>query len=349
MDTPVITALATWVPDPVPLSQWREMERRLRLIEHRGWNAWMKSWQPDYGQYVETHRDTQNDGCVPSEHGLSAPDMVPVETGTDLSGLAAKVANTLCAERAPGAPPVDIVMFCHSSLDEHVSTTTAGRLCAEAGTSCFPFSVSQQHGASVFTALRLAADLFIAEPDVHTILIVAAEKWCPPFSRLAGADLVHGDAAGALLVERSRHATAGLQLLDVAARHVIPGAGRPATGVCDGSAPPLISMIELLLARHGLRRDDIDEVVGHRGIPSLTGAVCDLLKRPATGAYRHCVHLGAAESIVRLAHLLANTALHQPHRILLWGFGFGGHVGAALFEACGAPSLHLLENVRSTS
>ncbi|KWA18867.1 hypothetical protein WT38_22775 [Burkholderia territorii] len=108
-------------------------------------------------------------------------------------------------------------MFCHSSLDEHVSTTTAGRLRAVIGTPCFPFSVSQQQGSSTFTALQLASDLLIAEPEIHTILIVAAEKWCPPFSRWTEQGIVQGDAAGAILVERSGPTSYGLLVIDARA------------------------------------------------------------------------------------------------------------------------------------
>ncbi|MDS0862937.1 3-oxoacyl-ACP synthase, partial [Burkholderia pseudomultivorans] len=68
---------------------------------------------------------------------------MPVERDTDLSGLAAKMALAICAARPVNAAPIDIAMFCHSSLNEHVSTTTAGRLRAVINTPCFAFSVSQ--------------------------------------------------------------------------------------------------------------------------------------------------------------------------------------------------------------
>lgn len=169
MNGPVITALTAWVPDAVPLARWTALESALRATGHPGWDAWMRSWHPDYGHWLEAGPGDETGGALPAQP-YPAPTgpacAVPVETGTDLSGLAAKVANAICATRPPDARPIDVIMFCHSSLDEHVSTTIAGRLCAEVGTPCFPFSVSQQHGASPFTALRLAADLFVAEPDI---------------------------------------------------------------------------------------------------------------------------------------------------------------------------------------
>ncbi|WP_454805992.1 3-oxoacyl-ACP synthase [Paraburkholderia fungorum] len=353
MNPPVITAVTAWVPDAIPLSRWAAMESALRATGNPGWNAWMRSWHPDYGHWLEAGPDEETGGSLPVHPDLPPSDLacaVPVETGTDLSGLAAKVANAICAARPPDARPIDVIAFCHSSLDEHVSTTVAGRLCAEVGTPCFPFSLSQQHGASPFTALRLASDLFIAEPDVHTILIVAAEKWCPPFSRMCGPDMVHGDAAGALLVERTGHATGGLQLLDVAARYVPGDFRRCATGVPDARTFTLLSMIDVLLARHGLRHSEIDEIVGQPGMPSLAVAICEHFGRPAARAQRQVsIHLGATESIVRLAQALRRGTFHQRRRVLLWGYGIGGFVGTVLLEACGTPFLYRQDAVRSVS
>ncbi|ABE36322.1 3-oxoacyl-[acyl-carrier-protein] synthase III C-terminal domain-containing protein [Paraburkholderia xenovorans] len=318
------------------------MESSLRATGHPGWDAWMRSWHPDYGHWLEAWPGEEAAGSPPVHlAGLVTPDMncmVPVETGTDLSGLAAKVTKAICRARPPDARPVEIIVFCHSSLDEHVSTTVAGRLCAEVGTPCFPFSISQQHGVSPFTALRIASDLFIAEPDIHTILIVAAEKWRPPFSRMCGPGIVHGDAAGALLIERTHQGGTNLQLLDAATRHVPVDIGIRASGIPDTPTSALTSMIDFLLARHDLRHEDIDEVVGHPGIPSLTRSVGELLNRPAARAqHAVCVHLGAAESIVRLAQTLTRGTFRQRHRMLLWGYGIGGSVGTVLLEACCAP------------
>jgi len=351
MNPPVITAVKAWVPEAIPLSRWMTIESTLHATGHPGWDAWMRSWHPDYGHWLEAWPGKETVGSHPVHSGLATPSMtcmVPVETGTDISGLAVKVANALCAARPPDARPVDVIVFCHSSLDEHVSTTGAGRLCAEVGTPCFPFSVSQQHGVSPFTALRLAADLLVAESDIHTILVVAAEKWCPPFSRLCGPGIVHGDAAGALLVERTDHGTGGLQLLDAAARHVPVDICRRTGGTPDGRTSALLSMIESLLARHGLCHDELDEVVGHPGIPSLTAAVSDLLGRPDTVVqHEHCVHLGAAESIVRLAQILNRAACGRRHRVLLWGYGTGGFIGTALLEMRGTLPLDQQNDVKS--
>lgn len=353
MNRPVITAVTAWVPDAIPLSRWAAIESAQRIIGHPGWDAWIRSWHPDYGHWLEAWPGEETGGSLPLQSGLSPLDStcaVPVETSTDLSGLAVKVANAICTTRPPDAHPIDAIVFCHSSLDEQVSTTIAGRLCAQVGTPCFPFSVSQQHGVSPFTALRLASDLFIAEPDIHTILIVAAEKWCPPFSRMSEPGIVQGDAAGALLVERTDHGPGWLQLLDAATRHVPAYSGRRAAASPDARTFTLLSMIGFFLARHGLRPGDIDDVVGHPGVPLLSGAVSRFLGRPeAAVQHQVCVHLGAAQSLVQLARVPGNADRHRKRRVLLWGFGTSGFVGAALLEIRGAPILCQQDDVHLVS
>ncbi|MEK6298236.1 MAG: 3-oxoacyl-ACP synthase [Paraburkholderia tropica] len=353
MNAPIITAVAAWVPAAIPLSRLTEIESAMRAIEDSGWGAWMRSWHPDYGHWLEAWPDEDPGDSRLRNPDLAPPDktrMVPVETGTDLSGLAAKVAKAICARRTQDVRPVNVIMFCHSTPDEDVPTTVAGRLCAEIGPPCFPFSVSQQHGVSPFTALRLATDLFVAEPDVHTILIVAAEKWRPPFSRICGSAIVHGDAAGALLVERTDHGTGGLRLLDVAARHVHFDTGRHASTFHDANTFTLLSMMEFLLVRHGLHHSKIDDVIGPPGMPSLTAAVSNLLAQPGAGVQSEpCVHFGAADSIVRLAQWLTRATCCRTYRLLLWGFGLGGFAGTALLETSGAPLRRQLDVARTVS
>ncbi|KVA49486.1 hypothetical protein WI47_18040 [Burkholderia cepacia] len=236
-------------------------------------------------------------------------------------------------------------MFCHSSLNEHVSTTTAGRLRAVIGTPCFPFSISQQQGASTFTALQLASDLLIAEPEIHTILIVAAEKWCPPFPRWTDQGIVQGDAAGAILVERSRPASCGLVVIDARASRLhrfAPPVALSSLDIRTDWVPALQSTIDAILLRHALQPNDLDTVVGAGIDPQLDEAICrHLSRRVVEFSDRHRAHLGAAEPIVRLANALESHDLSVCDRILTWGVGLGGFVGCALFESHGRPHLYL--------
>ncbi|MPV64790.1 3-oxoacyl-ACP synthase [Burkholderia sp. BE17] len=344
MNTPVITALASYVPRTVRVHRDREcgIEPTLGAPMRSGWHAWVTSWQADYA----LHR-TKKAAATASAAISAAPDefrCVPVERDTDLSGLAAKVAQTICAARPANAAPIDIAMFCHSSLNEHVSTTTAGRLRAVISTPCFPFSISQQQGASTFTALQLASDLLIAEPEIHTILIVAAEKWCRPFSRWTDQGIVQGDAASAILVERSRPASCGLMLIDARTSRLhrfSTAAPLTSRDIRTDWVPALRSTIDAILLRQALQPNDLGTIVG-TGIPRLDEAICRHLSRRVVEFPDHrCAHLGAAEPIVQLANVLESHDLPACDRILTCGIGLGGFVGCALFESHGRPHLYL--------
>ncbi|MBY4798920.1 MULTISPECIES: hypothetical protein [Burkholderia cepacia complex] len=343
MNTPVITALASYVPRTVAVPRGRGIEPTRGAPIRSGWHAWVESWQADYAHHLAEKADATRRAAV----NAAADEIrcVPVERDTDLSGLAAKVAQPICAARPANAAPIDIAMFCHSSLNEHVSTTTAGRLRAVIGAPCFPFAVSQQQGASTFTALQLASDLLIAEPDIRTILIVAAEKWCSPFSRWTDQGIVQGDAAGAILVERSGPAPCGLMVIDARAsrlHRLATPAPLSNQAIRTDWVRALRSTIDAILLRHALQPNDVGTVVGAGIEPQLDEAICRHLGRSLIEFSDHRrANLGAAEPIVQLANVLESHDLPLCERILTWGVGLGGFVGCALFESHGRPLVYL--------
>ncbi|RBB38150.1 3-oxoacyl-ACP synthase [Burkholderia reimsis] len=343
MNTPAITAIASYVPRTVAVHRECGIEPTLGAPIRSGWHAWVASWQADYAPHPAKKAASTRSAAISAARDEFR--FVPVERDTDLSGLAAKVAQTICAARPTNAAPIDIAMLCHSSLNEHVSTTTAGRLRAVIGAPCFPFAVSQQQGASTFTALQLAGDLLTAEPEIHTILIVAAEKWCPPFSRWTDQGIVQGDAAGAILVERSRPASCGLVVIDARASRLhrfAPPAPHSSLDIRTDWVPALQSTIDAVLLRHALQPNDLGTVVGAGIDPQLDEAICrHLSRRVVEFSDRRRAHLGAAEPIVQLANVLESRDLPARDRILTWGIGLGGFVGCALFESHGRPFLYL--------
>ncbi|MGU7811617.1 3-oxoacyl-ACP synthase [Burkholderia sp. AW49-1] len=337
----MITALASYVPRITALRPGYPIGPTQGAPIRSGWHAWVASWQADYATHLTPKAPTTRDAAV--NEAANEYCCVPVEYDTDQSGLAARVARAICAPRAPNASPIDIVMFCHSSFNEHVSTTTAGRLRAVVGTPCFPFSVSQQQGASTFTALRLASDLLIAEPEIHTILIVTAEKWCSPFSRWTDRDIVHGDAAGAVLVERAVGSLRGLAVIDALCSRVhrfATPAPFSSPDISTDLVPVLRSTIDSILSRHCLHPNDLGTVIGAGIGPQLDDAIYRHLNyRVNESTRRRHVNLGAAELLVRLAGTVQSRDLPVRHRILAWGIGLGGYVGCTLFESHGKPHL----------
>ncbi|MFP3184414.1 MAG: 3-oxoacyl-ACP synthase, partial [Paraburkholderia sp.] len=161
---------------------------------------------------------------------------------------------------------------------------------------------------------------------------------------------IQGDAAGALLIQRAAPESGGLRILDAETRRV-PHRSQPGITESDESwASTLTKLIDLLLARNGLRRNQINDVIGHQGMPSLSVAVHSHLDRPAVRERREeSAHLGAAESIVRLAQTPDCLAPRHDRRTLLWGFGIGGFIGAALLEARGMPFQDRRSTRRSAS
>jgi 3-oxoacyl-[acyl-carrier-protein] synthase III len=351
MMPPVVTALAAYVPPAVPFQQWRQIEEELHATPLTEWARLVyPPWFAAYGLDLR-HLTAPPVGRLPASAQVAAPvaDFVPIEQCHDLSGLAAHVTQMICPKRGSEATPIDVVIFCHSCMHEHPSTTTAGRLCALLGSHPFSFSIAQQQGASVFSALRVGSDLLLAEAGLHAILIVAAEKWWHPFARRIGHWTVQGDAAGATLLERDSPSTPGLRLLATAIEPLCR-AGAPLElpmSLLDTNAifaPPLIALIDTLLRQHGLRPADIDAVIAHQVNQPLTDAVSQALGLPRSKcAAGKRAYLGSAEFIVRLAETLNAVELAHGALVLAWGLGLGGYISCALLEVRGAPVLRFTD------
>lgn len=344
MNTPVITALATHVPPAVTQRRWNRIARELARTAPAGWAPAI--WRPWFDAYRTGHPDgparghghTRNGSGNACGSAYQGP--VPVESGDDLSGLAARAAGIILTRRQGHVPAPDVIMFCHSCLNEHVSTTTAGRLGSLAAGTPFAFALSQQQGASVFTALRLACDLFVAEPASDAVLIVAAEKWRPPFSRQVPRSLMHGDGAGALLLERGPREGRGLRVLGTVTQTLAPAtpAAQDWPVAPAAFAPVLARLIDTLLSQHRLSTSMITHTTGHPVALFPAGTVLRYpqLMACSPGSAPSC-YLGAADIIVRLSGLPRAQALPAGSLVLAWGIGPGGFAGCSLLQVQGAP------------
>ncbi|WP_275921543.1 beta-ketoacyl-[acyl-carrier-protein] synthase family protein [Burkholderia sola] len=335
MMPPVVTALCSYVP-PV-----RKLDEQVSAIEPTatrpltGWDAWMALWRTECTSLGPTAMPR----IGPGDRSLRAP----VAHTTDLSGLAAYVTRAICAARPRAAAPVDVVIFCHSSVDEHISTTTAGRLASVVGAPdrpCFSFSISQQGSTAPFTALRLAQDLFVAERDLLTVLIAAAEKWVAPFSRHTGTGPLQGDAAAAVLLERFGASTRGLRLID-AQTHPCPA---PSGDSTHRYAPPdsphlqtMLQLITALLAKHAISPCDVI-AIGQCNV--LAAALQQQLGIASLAGVRtHDANLGAADTIEQLTSMAQTHTFPSQGTLLLWNIAPCGYVGCALLDAHSAPVL----------
>lgn len=337
MMPPVVTALCSYVPPIMKLDEQVSAIEPTATRPLTGWDAWMALWRTECTPLGPT--------AMPRIGPGDGPARAPVAHTTDLSGLAAYVTRAICAARPRAAAPVDIVIFCHSSVDEHISTTTAGRLASVVGapdSPCFSFSISQQGSTAPFTALRLAQDLFVAERDLHTILIVAAEKWVAPFSRHTGTGPLQGDAAAALLLERFGTSTRGLRLID-AQTHPCPAPSDDSPHRhAHPDSPHLQTMLQLiaaLLAKHAIAPCNVT-AVGQRHMHALAAALQQELGIASLAGVRtHDANLGAADSIEQLMSMAQTHTFPSQGALLLWNIASCGYVGCALLDAHSAPVL----------
>lgn len=125
MMPPVVTALCSYVPPVVKLDEQVSAIEPTETRPLTGWDAWMALWRTECTPFGPT--------AMPRIGPGDGPPRAPVAHTTDLSGLAAYVTRAICAALPRAAAPVDVVIFCHSSVDEHISTTTAGRLASVVG------------------------------------------------------------------------------------------------------------------------------------------------------------------------------------------------------------------------
>ncbi|MPV57739.1 3-oxoacyl-ACP synthase [Burkholderia sp. HI2761] len=337
MMSPIITALSTYVPPTMALTRAPRSTEAELTAPHTGWEAWIASCRADFGA-----AHTLTAGADDSVDHHTRPLHIPVEREEQLSGLAVRVANEILAIRHPAAVPIDIIVFCHSSVDEHVSTTTAGRLASVVGPPCFAFSISQQHGVSLFSALQLVRDLMVAESDVQCALIVAAEKWTPPFSRWTAQGSAQGDAAAAALLERATATTRGFRVMDAQTRQcpVRPDCPSNQRSYSDSASERiLLQLIDAMLAQHALAACNVTGI-GQDLDPTRTKRVSHRLNMKAhTHARLHDAHLGAAEPIIQLTERLEANTLPTRGPVLIWGTSVCGYVGCALLDACDAPAI----------
>ncbi|WP_027781974.1 MULTISPECIES: hypothetical protein [Burkholderia] len=336
MMSPIITALSTYVPPTMALTRAPRSTEAELTAPHTGWEAWIASWRADFGAV-----HTLTAGADDSVDHHARPLRIPVEPEEQLSGLAVRVAKEILAIRHPAAVPIDIIVFCHSSVDEHVSTTTAGRLASVVGP-CFAFSISQQHSVSLFSALQLVRDLMVAESDVQCALIVAAEKWALPFSRWTGQGAAQGDAAAAALLERATATTRGFRVMDAQTRQcpVRPDCPSHQRSYSDSASERILrQLIDAMLAQHALAACDVTGI-GQDLDPTWTKRASHRLNMKAhTHARLHDAHLGSAEPIIQLTERLADNTLPTRGHLLIGGMSVCGYVGCALLDACDAPAI----------
>ncbi|CAB3786427.1 3-oxoacyl-[acyl-carrier-protein] synthase III C-terminal domain-containing protein [Paraburkholderia fynbosensis] len=260
------------------------------------------------------------------------PVRVACEPRLFLSEMASTVAGK-AIRRCPGKDNLvpDQVIVCATSFEQDLALSCAGRLHSELGSTGVPFAIGQLQGVSFFLALKMVADMMASDDHTCCALIVGAERWLPPFSRLAGSLTALGDGAAAVVIRR--HAGPGWRVLSV--------------NVCTPSvpvAPPdmcidetvVVDIIGKTCRQAGLKPTAIDWIVPPRISATLA---CNVTAQARLPAWRMWYpdpgdigYLCAADAPAQLHMLLQSVAPSDGQRILLWSAGFQGQATCAIFE-----------------
>ncbi|CAM2197860.1 3-oxoacyl-ACP synthase [Paraburkholderia kururiensis] len=271
-------------------------------------------------------------------HASSTADamLVACESRLSLSDMALIAARMVLEDQPHVNPAPDQIIVCTTSFEHDLALSCACRLHCELGSSQAPFAIGQLQDVSFLMALEVALAMMSADTGLHAILIVAAERWIPPFARRVDPLTVMGDGAAAVLL--SRDPVPGWLVRDVAIR--TPAAvSISGMGLLPASAATLLEIIDQTCLRAGVRPADIEWIV-----PASIGASIahEISLRGGLPTQRHwhaCEalpgHLCAADMPARLDALWKSIRPIAGQRALMWSSGFQGQAGCALFEFSG--------------
>ena len=253
-----------------------------------------------------------------------------------LSQMASTVARE-AIQRCPGkdnrAP--DQVIVCATSFEQDLALSCAGRLHSELGSTGVPFAIGQLHGVSFFLALQIVSGMMASDDRMHSALIVGAERWLPPFYRLAGSLTALGDGAAAVVVMRD--AGPGWHVLNVTVRTPCAPFAPPDMGVDESG---VLEVIGQTCAQAGLKAGAIDWIVPPRIDANLAHRITAQAGLPAAQMWYpdedETGYLCAADAPARLDALLQGVAASAGQRILLWSAGLQGQAACAILEYRGS-------------
>ncbi|PXW36873.1 3-oxoacyl-[acyl-carrier-protein] synthase III [Paraburkholderia silvatlantica] len=288
--------------------------------------------------YADTLRWSREPGPGPGPNNHS-PQRVPAATAAHVACepalLLSEMASTVAREairRGPGKgnSTLDQVIVCATSFEHDLALSCAGRLHSELGAAGMPFAIGQLQGVSFFLALQIVSDMMASDECMRTALIVGAERWRPPFSRLAGSPAALGDGAAAVVVRQ--HAGPGWHVLNV-------NVHTP----CLLIAPPdmyvdemvVVEVIGQTCARAGFKPGAIDWIVPPRidaALASRISAQARLSGRMWYPEHDDTGYLCAADAPAQFDALLQEIVPSEGQCILLWSVGLQGQAACAILE-----------------
>jgi 3-oxoacyl-[acyl-carrier-protein] synthase III len=299
--------------------------------------ALMQSVYADAIRWQQTGNPAEPAGadCLTAPAAASGIRTIAVERELTLSDMALRVARQLLARVGnhvfTGA--VDQIIVCQGSFEHDLTLSCACRLHCELGQGRSPFAVGQLQGVSFLMALRVTAALMATDAQTRTVLIVAAERWRPPFQRTIGALTALGDGAAAVLVQARARTGWIVRGITVRTPVVSPGVGDPLAGIDTAT---LTGVIHETCEQAGVRRAAIDWVLpAHLNLTLARdiSAQCGLSSaRTIPGDTGSTGYLGTADTPVSLDRLLRTTRPRPGQYVLAWSAGFQGQAACALLQ-----------------
>lgn len=282
------------------------------------------------------------------------------------------------ALRRSGTPPSGVSLLLHASawfqgIDYWPAAAYVHReVLGDAGRRAPALDV-QQMCAGALGAMELAASYLAADASRGSALVTTADRYADPgFDRWRGdvRGIVYGDGAAAAVVGRTGFARllavstvvdTGLEGMyrggepfaaapgrpvDVRARRAVfaaGGADRPEGSVGDRTASGLADAVGGTLDEAGLKLDDVDRFVfPNVGLHVLRTRYAEPLgldvERTAWDWGRRTGHIGAADQLTGLTHLVETGRAAPGDRVLLVGIGAGFAWSCAAVEIVGRPS-----------
>lgn len=281
-----------------------------------------------YADTLRWSREAMDPGSVDrpsaSAHVASEPHLL-------LSEMASRVAReAIHRSRGENNLPLDQVVVCATSFEQDLSLSCAGRLHGELGAKGVPFAIGQLQGAAFFLALQIVSDMMASDNGISSALIVGAERWLPPFSRLVGSLTVLGDGAAAALVRR--HACPAWDVLAVYVRTPSTTAARHAISIDERI---VVELIGQTCTRAGLTPNSIDWIVPPRIDAALAGRISAQARLSGRMWYPEHDDIGylcSADAPAQLDALLQSTVPSDGQRILLWSAGLQGQAACAILQ-----------------
>jgi 3-oxoacyl-[acyl-carrier-protein] synthase-3 len=310
----------------------------------------------------------------PGEQDGPAYESASVASGDEMPPHMAVRAGRLALTRS-GIDPAEVSLLLHAhawyqGLDLWTSSSYIHHELLGENRIAQALDVNQQCAGGM-SAVQLAADHLVANPDRRAAIITAAERWSlPGIDRwhAEGARIIFGDGAGALVLARGRgfarllaatsvadttleamnRGDSPFTLVSPAAQGAVDMDARGAEFMRDKGREVIdrlyrghAGLVHGLLDEAGMKVSDVSRFVfPNIGLSLLTDMVGRLgidMSQTVWELGRTTGHIGASDPMAGLAYLLEQGQLSVGDRVALMGIGYGWFWSGVLVECVEIP------------